>query len=98
MTAGHVPGDPRGFAPVGPAEHRPGPSTVLVDGTPVLEHRFLVPIDHALTLEQARVQDADGTGVGPGGRGTLEVLARPAGGLGVTVRLPAPAVRAGSET
>lgn len=76
MTAGHVPGDPRGFTPVGPAEHRPGPATVLVDGTPVLEHRFLVPIDHALTLEQARVQDADGTGVGPGGRGTLEVLAR----------------------
>ena len=27
-------------------------------------------------LEQARAQDADGTGVGPGGRGTLEVLAR----------------------
>ena len=76
MTAGRVPGDPRGFAAVGAAEHRPGPATVLFDGTPVLEHRFRVPIDHSLTLEQARAQDADGTGVGPGGRGTLEVLAR----------------------
>lgn len=75
-SASPVPGDPRGFAPVGPAEHRPGPATVLFDGTHVLEHRFLVPIDHALTLEQARAQDAAGTGVGPGGRGTLEVLAR----------------------
>ena len=65
MTAGRVPGDPRGFAAVGAAEHRPGPATVLFDGTPVLEHRFRVPIDHSLTLEQARAQDADGTGVGP---------------------------------
>lgn len=49
---------------------------MLSDGTVAVDHWFTVPIDHALTLEWARAQDAAGTGVGPGGRGTLEVFAR----------------------
>ena len=75
-AVGLVPGDPRGFAPVGPAAHREGERTVLFDGTVAVDHWFTVPVDHALTLEQALAQDAAGSGVGPGGRGTLEVFAR----------------------
>ncbi|WP_414601883.1 alpha/beta fold hydrolase [Micrococcus sp.] len=71
-----MPGDPRGFAPVGPAAHRRGPETVLSDGTVTVEHWFTVPIDHALTLDQARAQEEAGAGVGPGGRATLQVFAR----------------------
>ncbi|MCG7421707.1 alpha/beta hydrolase [Micrococcus sp. ACRRV] len=74
--AAFVPGDPRGFAPVGPAAHREGERTVLFDGTVAVDHWFTVPVDHALTLAEALAQDAAGTGLGPGGRGTLEVFAR----------------------
>lgn len=71
-----VPGDPRGFAAPGPAGHRAEAPQRLSDGTVTVDHWFTVPVDHALTLEQARAQDATATGVGAAGRGTMQVFAR----------------------
>lgn len=75
-ASGLPPGDPRGFAPREAAEHVRGAQTTLFDGTVIVDHRFTVPVDHADTLEQARAKDASATGLGPGGAGTLRVVAR----------------------
>lgn len=71
-----VPGDPRGFAPLEPAAHEQGATIALLDGTVTVEHRFTVPVDHAHTLAEARAHDEFGTGLAPGGAGTLTVVAR----------------------
>lgn len=71
-----VPGDPRGFAPLEPAGHEQGATVTLLDGTVTVEHRFTVPVDHAQTLAEAREHTGAGTGLAPGGAGTLTVSAR----------------------
>ena len=65
-----VPGDPRGVA------DEQGETITLLDGTVTVEHRFTVPVDHAQSLAEARAHDEAGTGLAPGGAGTLTVFAR----------------------
>lgn len=71
-----VPGDPRGHAALEPAAHEQGEAITLLDGTVTVPHRFTVPVDHAQTLAEARAHDEAGTGLAPGGAGTLTVFAR----------------------
>ncbi len=71
-----VPGDPRGYAALEPADREQGEPITLLDGTVTVEHRFTVPVDHSQTLAEARAHDDAGSGLAPGGAGTLTVVAR----------------------
>ena len=81
-----VPGDPRGVAALEPAAHEQGETITLLDGTVTVEHRFTVPVDHAQSLAEARAHDEAGTGLAPGGAGTLTA---PMPGVVLSVEAPA---------